>query len=138
MFFVGVQEGDRRPDHAALGGGTAHHVDDQDHVTGGGSGLHHVIAVETGPGHVIAGGSGLDLVIVVGIDQGREGEGIATPMIGRKKHLSLRMSKSNCSLKLRVDIGLNTVSVSEFWSRGGKRILNFSVTYTHSHTLTGC
>ena len=121
-FFVGVQEGDRRPDHVALGGGTAHHVDDRDHMTGGGRGLHHVIAVETGPDHVIGGGSGLDLVIVVGIDRGRGGEGIATPTIGRRNRLNLRRSKSSSNLKLRVDIGSYAVSVLEFCSGGGNAV----------------
>ena len=78
----------------------AHHEVDQGHVTGGGSSLHHVIAEETDLDHVIADGRGLGHVIVVGIgiDRGRGGERIATPMIERRNHLNLKTSKSNCSL----------------------------------------
>ena len=78
----------------------AHHEVNQGHVTGGGSGLHHVIAEETDLGHVIADGRGLGHVIVVGIgiDRGRGGERITTPMIERRNRLNLKTSKSNCSL----------------------------------------
>lgn len=81
---IGVQREDWRQDPVVLGGDTAYNEVDRGHVTDEGSGLDHVIAVETGPIHVI----------VDGTDRGRGGEGIATPMIGRRKnHPSLRTSK---------------------------------------------
>ena len=53
-------------------------------MTDEGSGLDHVIAVETGPIHVIVDGTGRE----------RGGEGMATPMLGRRKnHLNQRTSK---------------------------------------------